>query len=142
MRNDHMPNQHACLPLYDPTDDDLSQVLLRCSDLTAFICQVLYPGSDPAGHYADARLAHAEVPPTLLWWLSSLRMTLESLYCTLSTTPPDALATVLQAYLAQHPEQASDLRQVLVDALARGFTRWEQVRSVMASWQHDGEDMV
>jgi hypothetical protein len=140
MRNHHMPNQHACLPLYDPSDDDVGQVLLRCSDLTAFICQVLYPGSDPAGHYADAKLRHAGPPATLLWWLSSLRMTLESLYCTLVTSPPDALATALQAYLAQHPEQASDLRQVLVDALARDFTGWQQVRGVMVSAPPPNED--
>jgi hypothetical protein len=44
---------NASVVLYDPSDDDLSQVLLRCSDLAGFICQVLYPGSDPVGHYAD-----------------------------------------------------------------------------------------
>jgi hypothetical protein len=73
MRNDNMSDRYASLILYHLSDDDLSHVLLRCSDLMTFICQTLYPGSDVAGHVADPRLAHAEVPPTLLWWLSSLR---------------------------------------------------------------------
>jgi hypothetical protein len=67
-------------------------------------------------------------------------MTLESLYSTLVTSPPDALATALQAYLAQHPEQASELRQVLVEALARDFTGWQQVRRVMVSAPPPNED--
>jgi len=51
-----------------------------------------------------------DMPATLLWWLSSLPVTLESLYYALATLPPDALAMALQAYLAQHPEQATELR--------------------------------
>ena len=128
-----MPDGNASVILYDPSDDDLSQVLLRCSDLTAFICQVLYPGSDPTGHDADAKLSHVDPPATLLWWLCSLRVTLESLYCTLATSPPDALTTALQSYLAQHPEQAGDLRRVLVEALERDFARWDRVRALIAS---------
>jgi hypothetical protein len=128
-----MPDGNVSVILYHPSDDDLSQVLLRCSDLTAFVSQVLYPGSDPAGHDCDPKLRHAEPPPTLLWWLNSMRATLESVYCALATSPPDALATALQAYLAQHPEQASELHGVLVEALERDFTRWDQVRTWIAS---------
>jgi hypothetical protein len=119
--------------LYDPSDDDLSQVLLRCSDLAGFICQVLYPGSDPVGHYADPKLSHVDPPATLLWWLSSLRVTLESIYCALAASPPDALMTALQAYLAQHPEQATELRRVLVEANERDFAQWDRVRALIAA---------
>jgi hypothetical protein len=108
-------------------------VLLRCSDLTAFICQTLYPGADPAGHDCDPKLTHVDPPTTLLWWLNSMRATLESVYCALATSPPDALTTVLQAYLAQHPEQATDLSGVLIEALERDFTRWDQVRTLIMS---------
>jgi hypothetical protein len=128
-----MPDGNASVILYDSSDGDLSQVLLRCSDLAGFICQVLYPGSDPTGHYADPKLTHVDPPATLLWWLCSLRVTLESLACTLATSPPDALTTALQAYLAQHPEQAAELRQVLVEALERDFVRWDRVRALIAS---------
>jgi hypothetical protein len=128
-----MPDGNVSVILYDPSDDDFSQALLRCSDLTGFICQVLYPWSDPTGHYADPKLSHVNPPPTLLWWLCSLRVTLESLACTLATTPPDALATALQAYLAQHPEQATELRQVLVEANERDFVRWDRVRALVAA---------
>jgi hypothetical protein len=127
-----MPDRSVSLALYDPSDDDLREVLRRCSDLTTFICQTLYPGADPTGHDCDPKLSHAELPPTLLWWLSSLRATLESLYGTLTTSPPDALHTTLQAYLAQHPAQASQLHGVLVEALERGFTQWDQVRTWIA----------
>jgi hypothetical protein len=119
--------------LYDPSDGDLGQVLLRCSDLTGFICQVLYPGADPVGHDADPKLSHVDPPAPLLWWLCSLRVTLESLSCTLATTPPDALVTALQGYLAQHPEQATELRRVVVEALERDFARWDRVRSLIAA---------
>ena len=128
-----MPDGNASVMLYDPSDGDLTQALLRCSDLAGFICQVLYPGSDPVGHYADPKLTHVDPPPTLLWWLCSLRVTLESLACTLATSPPDALTTALQAYLAQHPEQATELRQVLGEALERDFARWDRVRALIAS---------
>jgi hypothetical protein len=128
-----MSDGNISVTLYNPSDDDLSQVLLRCSDLTAFICQVLYPGSDPAGYYCDPKLAHVDPPATLLWWLSSLRVTLENLYGVLATSPPDALTTSLQAYLDQHPEQASDLHRVLVEALKRDFVRWDQVRTLIAA---------
>jgi hypothetical protein len=119
--------------LYDPSDGDLSQALLRCSDLVGFICQVLYPGSDPTGHYADPKLSHVDPPPTLLWWLCSLRVTLESLYCALATSPSDALQAALQAYLAQHSEQDTELRRVLVDANGRDFARWDRVRAWIVS---------
>ena len=89
-------------------------MLLRGSDLTAFICQVLYPGADPAGYDADPKLTHVDPPATLLWWLSSLRVTLENCYCALAISPPDGLTTALQASLVQHPEQATELRRVLV----------------------------
>ena len=79
------------------------------------------------------KLSHVDPPPTLLWWLCSLRVTLESLACTLATSPPDALATSLQAYLAQHPEQAAELRQVFVEALERDFARWDRVRALIAA---------
>jgi hypothetical protein len=128
-----MPDGNASVILYDPSDNDLSQALLRCSDLAGFICQVLYPGADPVGHDADPKLSHVDPPPTLLWWLCSLRVTLESLYCTLATSPPDALTTALQGYLSQHPEQAAELRRVLVEALARNFVRWGQVRALIAA---------
>jgi hypothetical protein len=128
-----MPDGNASVILYDPSDDDFSQALLRCSDLTGFICQVLYPGSDPVGHCADPKLSHVDPPATLLWWLCSLRVTLESLACTLATSPPDALATALQAYLAQHPEQAAELRRVLVEANEHDFARWDRVRALIAS---------
>jgi hypothetical protein len=118
--------------LYGSGDGDLSQVLLRCSDLAGFICQVLYPGADPVGHYADPKLTHVDPPPTLLWWLCSLRVTLESLACTLATSPPDALTTALQGYLAQHPEQATELRQILVVANERDFARWDRVWALIA----------
>jgi hypothetical protein len=128
-----MPDSNASVILYDPSDDNLSQVLLRCSDLAGFICQVLYPGSDPTGHDADPKLSHVDPPPTLLWWLCSLRVTLESLACTLATSPPDALTTALQGYLAQHPEQATELRRVFVEALERDFVGWDRVRAWIAS---------
>jgi hypothetical protein len=134
-----MPGGNASVILYDPSDDGLSQVLLRCSDLTAFICQVLYPRSDPTGHDADPKLSHVDPPATLLWWLCSLRVTLESLACTFATSPPDALMTALQAYLAQHPEQASELRQVLVEALESDFVQWDRVRALIASAGRRGE---
>jgi hypothetical protein len=62
-----------------------------------------------------------------------LRVTLESLACTLATAPPDALTTALQGYLAQHPEQAAELRRVLVEALGRDFVGWDRVRALIAS---------
>ncbi len=134
-----MPDSNASVILYDPSDDDLSQVLLRCSDLTGFICQVLYPGADPVGHYADPTLSHVDPPATLLWWLCSLRVTLESVYCTLATAPPDALTTALQGYLSQHPEQAAELRQVMVEALERDFVGWNRVRAWIAAAEQQGE---
>jgi hypothetical protein len=135
-----MPDGNASVMLYDPSDDNLSQALLRCSDLAGFICQVLYPGSDPTGHDADPKLTHVDPPPTLLWWLCSLRVTLESLACTLATSPPDALTTALQSYLAQHPEQAAELRRVLVEALERDFVGWDRVRALIASAEWRGEE--
>jgi hypothetical protein len=60
-------------------------------------------------------------------------VTLESLACTLATAPPDALTTALQGYLAQHPEQATELRQVLVEALGRDFAQWDRVRALIAA---------
>ncbi len=134
-----MPDGYLSLVLYHPSDSDLSQALLRCSDLTAFICQVLYPGSDPAGHYPDPKLTNVEPPASLLWWLCSLRATLESLYCCLEVSPPDVLTTSLQAYLAQHPEQATELRRVLAEALERDFTQWDQVRHVIAPLERQDE---
>jgi hypothetical protein len=134
-----MPEGNASVILYDPSDGDLSQVLLRCSDLAGFICQTLYPGADPVGHDADPKLSHVDPPPTLLWWLCSLRVTLESLSCTLAAAPPDALTTAIQAYLAQHPEQATELRQVLGEALERDFARWDRVRAVIAAAKRRGE---
>jgi hypothetical protein len=128
-----MPDGNASVILYDPSDDDFSQVLLRCSDLAGFICQVLYPGADPTGHNANPKLTHVDPPATLLWWMCSLRVTLESIYCALAASPPDTLTTALQAYLAQHPEQAAELQQVLVEALERDFVRWERVRALIAA---------
>jgi hypothetical protein len=128
-----MPDGNASVILYGSGDGDLSQVLLRCSDLASFICQVLYPGSDPTGHDADPKLTHVDPPATLLWWLCSLRVTLESLACSLAASPPDALVTALQGYLAQHPEQATELRRVLVEALERDFARWDRVRALIAA---------
>jgi hypothetical protein len=134
-----MSDGNASVVLYDPSDDDFSQVLLRCSDLTGFVCQVLYPGSDPTGHYADPKLSHVDPPATLLWWLCSLRVTLESLACTLAAAPPDALVTALQGYLAQHPEQATELRQVLVVANERDFAQWDRMRALIATAERRGE---
>jgi hypothetical protein len=131
-RDVDMPDGNASMILYDPSDSDLSQVLLRCSDLAGFICQVLYPGSDPTGHDADPKLSHTDPPATLLWWLCSLRVTLENLACTLATAPPDALTTALQGYLTQHPEQAAELRRVFVEANERDFAQWDRVRALIA----------
>jgi len=128
-----MPDANASVMLYDPSDSDLSQALLRCSDLAGFICQALYPGADPVGHDADPKLPHADPPLTLLWWLCSLRVTLESLACVLAASPPDTLQVALQAYLAQHPEQADELRRVLVEAIERDFVGWDRVRALAAS---------
>jgi hypothetical protein len=134
-----MSDGNVSLILYDPGDDDLSQALLRCSDLVGFICQVLYPGADPVGHDADPKLSHVDPPATLLWWLCSLRVTLESLCAALAASPPDALQAALQAYLAQHPEQDAELRRVLVEALGRDFARWKRVRALIASPEPRGE---
>jgi hypothetical protein len=128
-----MPDGNASVTLYDLSDGDLSQALLRCSDLAGFICQALYPGADSVGHYADPKLTYADPPSTLLWWLCSLRVTLESLACALAASSPDTLTTALQAYLAQHPEQAVELREVLVEALERDFTEWDRARTLIAS---------
>ena len=124
---------HGCpsLVLYDPSDADMSQALLRCNDLLGFLCQALYPGSDPAGNYANPELTHIDPPVTLLWWLCSLRVTLEQLYLTLSTSPPEPLQMALQAYLAEHRGQETALRQVLAAALACDFTQWDSVRMSM-----------
>jgi hypothetical protein len=128
-----MPDGHFSVILYDSNDDDFSQALLRCSDLAGFICQTLYPGSDPTGCDANPRLTHVDPPATLLWWLCSLRVTLESLACTLASSPPDALQTALQSYLSQHPEQAPELRRVLVEANECDFVQWDRVRALIAS---------
>ena len=127
------------LVLYDPSDPDLSQALLRCSDLLGFLCQAFYPGCDPAGHYANPDLMHIDPPATLLWWLCSLRATLEQLYLTLSTSPPEPLQMALQAYLAEHREQETALRQVLVAALERDFAQWDSVRMSMALSAFSGD---
>ncbi len=119
--------------LYDDRDPDISEALLRCRDLAAFLCQVLYPGADATGQHPDPKLSATDPPPTLLWWLCSLQVTLDSLYCHTSSAPPDPLATAIQAYVAQHPEQAPRLRQVLVEANARNFTKWDQVPTFIAS---------
>jgi hypothetical protein len=134
-----MPDGNASVILYDSSDGDLSQVLLRCSDLAGFICQVLYPGSDPTGHDADSKLTYVDPPATLLWWLCSLRVTLESLACTLAASPPDALTTALQGYLSQHPEQATELRRVLVEALEHDFVRWDRVWALIAAAEQRSE---
>ena len=60
-------------------------------------------------------------------------MTLESLACTLEASPTDALATALQAYLAQHPEQADELRRVLVEANERDYVGWDRAWELIAS---------
>jgi hypothetical protein len=41
--------------------------------------------------------------------------------------------TALQAYLAQHPEQATELRRVLVEANERDFAQWDRVRALIAA---------
>jgi hypothetical protein len=47
--------------------------------------------------------------------------------------PPSTLATALQADLAQYPDQATELRRLLVEALKRDFARWDRVRALIAS---------
>ncbi len=128
-----MTDPFSAVMLYHDADPDISQVLLRCSDLVAMIRQSLYPGADPYGHHPDPALLPTEPPETMLWWLCSLQVTLSGLYCHVSAAPSDPLATSIQAYLAQHPEQAPELRQVLVEANARNFTKWDQVTTFIAS---------
>ena len=41
--------------------------------------------------------------------------------------------TALQSYLSQHPEQATELRRVLVEALERNLARWDRVRVLIAT---------
>ena len=128
-----MTDRYASVILYHFGDPDISQALLRCRDLVALVCQGLYPGADPTGYEPDPDLTFADPPATLLWWLSSLLVTLDSLYCHANARPDDPLATAIQAYLAQHPEQAARLRRVLVEANARDFTRWDEVSTLIAS---------
>ncbi len=52
-----MPDGYLSLILYHPSDQDLSQALLRCRDLIAFVCQALYPGADPTGYKPDLALS-------------------------------------------------------------------------------------
>ena len=127
-----MTNRYTSLVLYHLGDPDISQALLRCRDLVALVCQGLYPGADETGHEPDPELSFADPPASLLWWLSSLQVTLDSLYCHVIAAPSDPLATALQAYCSQHPEQVPRLRQVLVQANARDFTRWDDVEP----WLH------
>lgn len=128
-----MTDQSASVILYHTGDPDISQALLRCSDLVAMICQSLYPGADPYGQHPDPSLVPTEPPATLLWWLCSLQVTLDGLHCHVNAAPAEPLATAIQAYLAQHPEQARRLRQVLLEANARDFTKWDQVSTFIAS---------
>ncbi len=58
---------YASLILYDDSDPDISEALLRCRDLTAFLCQSLYPGADATGYHPDPKLSWADPPHTLLW---------------------------------------------------------------------------
>lgn len=83
-----MTDHYASLILYHPGDPDISEAILRCRDLVALLCQGLYPGADPAGYAPDPKIAFVEPPATLLWWLCSLQMTLDSLYCHASAAPP------------------------------------------------------
>jgi hypothetical protein len=46
---------------------------------------------------------------------------------------------MLQGYLAQHPEQATELRRVVVEALERDFARWDRVRALIATAGRRGE---
>ena len=128
-----MSKRDSSLILYHLDDPDIGQALLRCRDLVALVCQSLYPGADPTGYEPDPKLPYAEPPASLLWWLCSLQVTLDSLYCHVIAGPPDPLATALQAYISQHPEQIPQLRQVLVEANARDFTRWDEVSTYIAS---------
>ncbi|ETW95494.1 MAG: hypothetical protein ETSY1_30405 [Candidatus Entotheonella factor] len=128
-----MTDRFSAVMLYHAADPDISQALLRCSDLVAWICQGLYPGADPYGQHPDPALAPTEPPATLLWWLNSLQVTLDGLHCHVSAAPSAPLTTSIQAYLAQHPEQAPRLRQVFVEANARHFTNWDQVTTFIAS---------
>ncbi len=130
-----MTDCYTSLILYHPGDPDISEALLRCRDLTAFVCQVLYPGADPYGQHPDPKLTFADPPATLLWWLCSLQVTLDSLYCHAIAHPAAPLATALQAYISQHPEQAPRLRQVLLEANASDFVQWDQVSTFIASPQ-------
>lgn len=128
-----MSTSYTSVILYHDSDPDISEALLRCRDLVAFLTQNLYPGADATGQRPDPGLSWADPPHTLLWWLCSLQVTLESLYCYTCATPQEPLATAIQAYLTQHPEQAPRLRQVLLDANARDFTQWDQVSTFIAS---------
>lgn len=128
-----MTDRFSAVMFYHAADPGVGQALLRCRDLVSLICQSLYPGAGPDGHHPDPALLPTEPPATLLWWLCSLQVTLDELHCHVSAAPPDPLATALKSYLAQHPELAPALRQVLVEANARNFTKWDQVTSFIAS---------
>lgn len=130
---------YSSLIFYQDSDPDISEALLRCRDLVSWSCQSLYPGADPYGQYPDPTLTPTEPPATLLWWLCSLQVILDGLHCHVSAAPQEPLATALQAYLAQHPEQASRLRQVLIEANARDFIEWDQFTTFIASPQSKGE---
>ncbi|ETW93011.1 MAG: hypothetical protein ETSY1_41140 [Candidatus Entotheonella factor] len=127
-----MTDRFSAVMFYHAADPDIAQALLRCSDLVALICQSLYPGADPYGQHPDPSLTPTDPPATLLWWLCSLQVTLDGLHCHVSAAPSDPLATAIQSYLAQHPEQAPRLRQVLVEANARNFVHWDRVTTFIA----------
>ncbi len=74
-----MPTSYSSLILYHDSDSDISEALLRCRDLAALLCQVLYPGADTTGQHPDPKLTWRDPPPSLLWWLCSLQVTLDSL---------------------------------------------------------------
>lgn len=128
-----MTHGYSARILYDDSEPDIREALLRCRDLVTFLCQRLYPGADLTGQHPDPRLSATDPPPTLLWWLSALQVTLDELHAHVSANLPDPLTTALRAYMAQHPEQASQLRQVLVEANARDFIQWDQMTAFMAS---------
>ncbi len=128
-----MPDGFSSVILYHSGDRDISQALLRCRDLVALVCQGLYPGADSTGYEPDPELTSTDPPASLLWWLSSLQVTLDSLYCHALAYPAGPLATALQAYLSQHPEQTPRLRQVLLEANARDFIQWDQVSTFISS---------
>lgn len=60
-KND-MSTSYTSVILYHDSDPDISEALLRCRDLVAFLTQNLYPGADATGQRPDPGLSWADPP--------------------------------------------------------------------------------